>query len=251
MSASLRPLLGCTALALSVNRSYWVMNLFNGFGLPLIVQAVFGQRMDAPGRTRLLIGNTLFGVLLVILRKTAMVMTADRIFGYRDLLATTGLSRESYLGAMALECCVMALLPLVALGLGVWLGSATPPAAWLWLLPYALAVASLFALGVCLSAVCRSLPSVALAVNLVTMASFTLCPLLYPAERVPAALAPLVTWLPPSLAAEAMAAGWTRAALAPGALLALLAWTLAFVLASLRWFPWTDRPQPAFWKAPQ
>ena len=26
MSASLRPLLGCTALALSVNRSYWVMN---------------------------------------------------------------------------------------------------------------------------------------------------------------------------------------------------------------------------------
>jgi len=31
---------------------------------------------------------------------------------------------------------------------------------------------------------------------------------------------------------------WTQAALAPTA---LLAWTLVFVLASLRWFPWTDR----------
>lgn len=242
MSASLRPLLGCTALALSVNRSYWVMNVFSGLGMPLIVQAVFGQRMDAPGRTRLLIGNALFGVLLVILRKTAMVMTSDRIFGYRDLLATTGLSRESYLGAMALESAVMALLPLAAVGLSVWLAGVTPPVSWLWLLPYALAVASLFALGACLSAACRSLPSVALATNLVTMGSFALCPLLYPAERVPAALAPVVSWLPPSLAAESMAAGWTQAALAPTALLALLVWTLVFVLASLRWFPWTDRP---------
>ena len=242
MSASLRPLLGCTALALSVNRSYWVMNVFMGFGLPLIVQAVFGQRMDAPGRTRLLIGNALFGVLLVILRKTAMVMTSDRIFGYRELLATTGLSRESYLGAMALESAVLALLPLAALGFGALAGGATPPASWLWLLPYALAVASLFALGACLSAACRSLPSVALATNLVTMGSFTLCPLAYPAERVPAAIAPVVSWLPPSLAAESMAAGWTQGALAPAALLALLAWTLVFSLATLRYFPWTDRP---------
>jgi len=237
MSASLRPLLGCTALALSVNRSYWVMNLFNGFGLPLIVQAVFGQRMDAPGRTRLLIGNTLFGVLLLILRKHAMVMTADRIFGYRDLLATTGVSREAYLGAAALESCAMGLLPLAALVFGVWLGGATQPASWLWLPPYALAVVALGALGACLSAVCRSLPSVSLATNLVVMASFTLCPLLYPAERVPAALAPFVTWLPPSLAAEAMAAGWQQGALLLGGLLALLAWRLAFVLATLRWFP--------------
>ena len=242
MSASLRPLLGCTALALRVNRSYWAMNVFTGFGLPPIVQAVFGQRMDAPGRTRLLIGNALFGVLLVILRKTALVMTSDRIFGYRDLLATTGLSRESYLGALALESAVMGLMPLAALGLGVLLAGATPPASWLWLLPYALAVASLFALGACLSAACRSLPSVVLATNLVTMASFTLCPLTYPAERVPAALAPIVSWLPPSLAAESMAAGWTQAALAPSALLALLAWTLVFAFATLRWFPWTDRP---------
>ncbi|HEY8153438.1 MAG TPA: ABC transporter permease [Myxococcota bacterium] len=242
MTASLRPLLGCTRLALSVNRSYWVMNVFMGFGLPVIVQAVFGQRMDAPGRTRLLIGNALFGVLLVVLRKTAMVMTSDRIFGYRDLLATTGLSRESYLGAMALEATVMALLPLAALGFCVAVGGAAPPVSWLWLPAYALAVASLFALGACLSAACRSLPSVSLATNLVTMGSFTLCPLAYPAERIPAALAPVVSWLPPSLAAESMAAGWLHATLAPALLLALLAWTLVFALASLRYFPWTDRP---------
>ena len=242
MSASLRPLLGCTALTLSVNRSFWVMNLFNGVGLPLIIQAVFGQRMDAPGRTRLLIGNTLFGVLLMILRKNAMVMTADRVFGYRDLLATTGLSRETYLGASALESCAMGLLPLVTLGLGAWLGGVSMPVSWHWLAPYALSVLSLGALGACLSAACRSLPSVSLATNLVVMASFTLCPLLYPADRVPAALAPVVTWLPPSLAAEAMAAGWTRGVADPGALLGLLAWTLAFALACLRWFPWTDRP---------
>jgi ABC-type polysaccharide/polyol phosphate export permease len=103
-------------------------------------------------------------------------------------------------------------------------------------------VASLFALGACLSAACRSLPSVALATNLVTMGSFTLCPLAYPAERVPALIAPVVSWLPPSLAAESMAAGWTQGALAPAALLALLAWTLVFSLATLRYFPWTDRP---------
>lgn len=242
MSASLRPLLGCTWLALSVNRSYWAMNVFTGFGLPLIVQFVFGQRMDAAGRTRLLIGNALFGVLLVIMRKAAMVMTADRIFGFRDLLATTGLSRETYLGAMALESIVMALLPLAALAVAVGTGGATLPASWLWLLPYALAVASSFALGACLSAACRSLPGVALVTNLVTMGSFTLCPLAYPAERVPAAVAPVVNWLPPSLAAESMAAGWTQAALVPAAPLALLAWTLVFALAGLRYFPWTDRP---------
>jgi ABC-type polysaccharide/polyol phosphate export permease len=239
---SLRPLLGCARLQLEVERTFWAMNVFSGFAMPLIVVGVFGQRMEADARTRLLIGSALFGVLLVVLRIAAIAMTADRVFGFRDLLATTGVSRSTYLGARVLMGFAMGALPLAALGAGSLFDGIEPPASWLWLAPFALALLSFQALGACISALCASMPSAGLAANLVTMAAFTLCPLTYPLERVPKLLAPLVSWLPPSLAAEAMASGWAEGSLPALPLLGLLAWTLAFTLATLRWFPWTDRP---------
>jgi ABC-type polysaccharide/polyol phosphate export permease len=237
---SLRPLLGCTWLQLEVERTFWAMNVFSGVAMPLIVVGVFGQRMEGDARTRLLIGSVLFGVLLVVMRIAAMAMTADRVFGFRDLLATTGVSRESYLGARVLMGMAMGILPLAALAAGSLFDGIAPPASWLWLVPYALALVSFQSLGACIASFCPSMPSAGLAANLVTMAAFTLCPLTYPLERVPKLMAPLVSWLPPSLAAEAMAAAWTRGALPLLPLVALLAWTLLFTLASLRWFPWTD-----------
>jgi ABC-type polysaccharide/polyol phosphate export permease len=238
---TLRPLVGQARLALRLSRVYWLMNVFSGLLLPLIVLGVFGQRMPAEGRSRLLIGSALFGAIMVVLRKAGISLTADRVFGQRELLATTGLSRESYLGGMALEAFAISLLPLGVLAAGPVLAGVPAPASWLWLPPYLLAIAAFYTLGVCLSCVSPSLPSSVLATNLAGMGFFAFCPLAYPAERVPALVRPLVAWLPPSLAAEAMAAAWAGHALSPAALVALAAWVLLFGLAGWRWFPWTDR----------
>lgn len=237
---ALRPTIGCYLLSMRINRAFWVMNVFVGLVLPVLVQAVFSARLEPAGRTRLLVANVLLALAMVTFRKAGIVLTVDRVFGYRDLLATTGVTRSAYLGAYALDALTLSLLPLGVFAAGVWLLDVPPPASWSWLPPYVLSAVALFTFGVWFGSRTRSLPAVVLAVNLAVMGALAFCPLAYPPERAPAAIRPLVTWLPPSLSAETMSAGWTGEPVSTLRMALLAAWTLAVGALALRRFPWTD-----------
>ncbi len=240
MSAA-APVLGWYRLAMRLNRYFWGMTLFGGIGLPLIIQAAFGQRLDGAGRTRLLIGNVVLGLAMVVLRRVSFGLVTDRLFGHRDLVATTALTRGGYLLAYAAEALTVALLPLCVVALAALLPGVTPPSSWEWLVPYALLAASLFALGVVFGSVANSVPAVSLLANVATLVVVAFCPVSYAAERVPDLLRPLVTLLPPSLAAERMAALWDGGALAGGAVALLAAWAAGLLALAWRLLPWTDR----------
>lgn len=161
------PAVGVYRVLMAMNRQFWIMTVFSALLLPLIVQGAFGQRLESDERTRLLLGNALFGALMISMRRTGIVLVADRIFGYRELLATTSVSRSAYLLAHGLDSLSLALLPLGVLVWGVALGGVEPPASWHWLGAYAVGIASMFALAVLLGARMRSMPSAVLATNLV------------------------------------------------------------------------------------
>ncbi len=233
----LRPTLGLFALNMRLNRRFWVMNVFNGLGLPLIVQFAFGQRMDEAGRTRLLIGNVLLGVLLLTLRKTTLNLTFDRVFGARRLLATTGVTRGAYVMANALDALSMAILPLGAALIAILWGGVPAPTSWAWVVPYLVGSVAFLMLAGWLGAGAGNMPSMSLQVNLVVMVAIAFCPLTYPAERVPDLLGPLVLGLPPSLAAEGMARGWDGSVWMPG-VLDLVAWSGLLAMLAQRRFRW-------------
>jgi ABC-type polysaccharide/polyol phosphate export permease len=237
---ALRPTLGLYVLSMRINRTFWVMNVFTGLVLPVIVQAVFSPKLDPDARTRLLVANVILALAMVTFRKAGIVLTVDRVFGYRDLLAATGVTRHAYLGAYALDALTLSLLPLGVFAAGVGLLGVPPPVSWSWLGPYALSAASLFVFGIWFGCKSQSLPPVVLAVNLATMGAMAFCPLAYPPERAPALLRPLVSVLPPSLSAETMSAGWLGEPVSPLQLALLAVWTLGVGVLALRRFPWTD-----------
>ena len=237
MAFSLRPAIGLFALNARLNRRFWVMNLFNGFFLPLIVQGAFGQRMTEVGRTRLLIGNVLLGLLLLTLRKTTLNLTFDRLFGARRLLGTTGVTRGSYIAANALDALSLGLLPLGVVAVTVAFGGVSAPTSLAWLIPYALVSLTFLTLAGWLGAGHGGMPSMSLQVNLVVMAAIAFCPLTYSADRVPPLVAPIVLWLPPSVAAESIAAAW-NGPLPLSAVGWLVAWTMFFGVLANRRFRW-------------
>ncbi len=234
---SLRPTLGLVAVNMRLNRRFWIMNLFNGVLLPAIVLLAFGGYMEPAERTRLLIGNVLLGVLLLTMRKTTLNLTFDRVFGTRRLLAVTGVTRGSYIAANAIDALSMTLVPLVVVAIAVQWADVPPPASWLWLVPYLAGSVAFLTLAGWLAAGEGGMPSMALQVNLVVMFAISFCPLLYPSERVPALIAPVVRWLPPSLAAEGMAAGW-GGGLEVGGLFGLAVWAVLLGALAQRRFRW-------------
>lgn len=241
MSDALRPVLGLYRLLMHINRTFWAMNVFMALILPLIVQAAFASQLGRPARTRLLICNVLLGLAMVTFRKVGLTLTLDRVFGYRDLLATGGVTRNVYLAAYALDAFTLALLPLGVAVVAVAALQVPAPASWDWLGAYALSAVVLFALGVWFARRAKSLPPVVLTVNLAVMGAMAFCPIAYPPERAPALIRPIVSLLPPSLSAETMAAGWAGEPLPTGPLALLAGWTLLFALLAWRQFPWTDR----------
>lgn len=240
MSAAL-PMLGFYRLNTRVNRSFLGMTLFGGIGLPLIIQAAFGQGLDPEARTRLLIGNVVFGLSMVVLRQTSFGLVVDRTFGYRDLVATTGLTRGAYLAAYGLHGASLGVLPLVVIAAGFALPGVAPPTSMAWLAPYLLTVVAFFALGAIFGGVAEGLPAVSLMANLAVLFTVAFCPVTYPLEHVPALLRPVVSLLPPSLAAELMADLWHGGPLADPRLLGLGVWSVALLALAWRVVPWTDR----------
>jgi len=231
--------LGQYRLLLRLNRQYWFANLFVGFGFPLLLQAVLAVQVPPEGHTRLLIGNAVLALLMVTFRPSCFLPVFDRLTGRLGLLATTPLSRRGYLAAVGLDSLAMVLLPLAVVVAGVALLGVPAPASLAFAPLLVLTGGVLSAAGLWLSSFMKSLPATGLAVNAATMFLVAFCPLAYPMERVPSLLVPLVSVLPPTLCAEAMAASWSGEAVASWRLAALAAWGVGLGAAAHRAFPWT------------
>jgi ABC-type polysaccharide/polyol phosphate export permease len=235
-----RPLLGHLRLVARLNRSAWLVHVFSGLLMPLLLLAALAAYVGPAERMRLMLGAVVFGALMAIPRKIAVSAAQDRTLGRRELLASAGLVRSAYLGSMAADAALVALLPLGVALSGSLLFGLAGPAAWGWLPLYALFVGSLYGAALCVAAVARSVEMVNVILNLSIMAALSLCPVTYPIERTPEVLRPLLAALPPSLAAELMTASWQGASLQLEGVLGLAAWSL--LLGCLAWwtFPWTD-----------
>lgn len=237
--SGVRALGGLLLLQLRLTRYFWFTNAFFGVGLPLITLAIYAQRLPGPARTRLVIGNVFLSVLMVT-RNLANELAFDRISGQRDLVATTALTRSGYLGGHVLHTLTQVVLPLTVLALAFPLFHVSLPASSAWVVPFVLGYVSLIGLSLCVGAYARSLPVVSMLSNLVVLGSMAFCPLLYPVERVPAIIRPVVDLLPPTLSAELMEQAWTGQGLAPGSLLLLATWTAGLLAYGWHALPWTE-----------
>lgn len=231
-------------LWMRINRLYWVANTFFGLGIPLAFQGVLSHVVgEERGRTRLLIGNAVVGAMMVTLRKTCLTISIDREMHYRELVATTGVSRRAYLLASFFDAATISLLPLSLLCLGpLVLPGVDPPASFAYLPLFVLLIVLLYATAISLASIPMSIPGIQILVNLVMMGTLALCPILYPLERVPGLFREVIGVLPPSLAVELLAASWSGVAIPGWELATLVAWTVALLALGIRRFPWTDTP---------
>ena len=240
MTVAWRPVWGYYVLLVRLVRIHLIFNLIVGVCIPLITFLIYTQRSAAGGHTRVLVGNILFAALMMIARSPANDMVFTRISGLQRLLATCGLTRSGYLVAVGLFALTFAVCPMGVMALGLLLSEVAPPVSWLWLGPFLLAIASMIGAAYYIGATIDSLPGISLVSNLMVMGSLAFCPLLYPADRVPAFMQPVVDLLPPTLSAESMTAAWQGLPVVWWHLPLLAAWTLLFAVPGIRRFRWTE-----------
>jgi ABC-type polysaccharide/polyol phosphate export permease len=236
----LRVAAGYMLLVQKRNRRFFVFLAFLGLVLPLILQASFGQQLDAEGRTRLLLGNVTFGALMLVMRKASSYVGADRISGTGALLRTTLLTRSVYLGSLAADALLTSLLPLGVALLGCAMSGIAGPQSMAWLVPYGLFIAAIFWIGAFCAQLGQS-PAVArTTVNLVAIASIVFCPVYYPVDRAPSFVQALVSFSPAGAGTEAMAAGWEGESLPLLEMATLAVWAAVFAFATVRRLSWGD-----------
>ena len=214
----------------------WMSNLFYAFMLPLIVYLLVRSAAAAEqSKPILMTGTILNAAILVNIRHLTRQMNRDRATGAFALLATCGVTRTHYIAARLLDVAGLAILPLAAGAAIVVFDSSAFMGLTKWWLHYSLFVAALAGISGCLVAFLRP-PLTGLAANLTTVLFFALCPLYYPATRVPDMFSGVVRWLPPALAAEGMRVGDGSVESA----VALAVWVfVSWGLAGVR-FPWTN-----------
>jgi hypothetical protein len=226
-----RPIVGLFVLRLSLNRGSWRFNVAYIIGIPLFFFLWGrGQAANQLDPTRLLIGTLVLSALVSVLRQVGKAVTMDLGGPGWELLSTTELTPNRYLAAQLLDGLSLASLPIILLALVVILGFPNAPTALGWLVPYFLGVVSFTAIGVGLAAAPRT-PSPFgnpwSTVTAVSLAAF--CPLLYPIDRVPEVILPIVEVLPPTLVSTAMLASWTGEGMAESQLAALGGWCFVLI----------------------
>jgi len=240
MRRRIRLLVGLYALLQSVNRKFIWVAVCLGFCLPLLLQAVLGTWIEPSERAGLMLANLIIAVAMLSFRKAGIVLTADRLFGVRDLLATAGVTRNDYLLAYLLDAVTLSAIPIGAALVAAATMKVAPPTSWAWLVPYTVSAIMLFAAGVLISACVRSIPPAVLAVDLGLMGSLALCPIAYPPDRVPLLIRPLISLSPPTLAAKAIGASWNGGQVFGTSMLLLCSWTMLLAFAAWQSFPWTN-----------
>jgi len=240
MHAHLRPAWGLLLLFLRMTAQSWFTMLFYSIALPIICFVIFSADADLELRRRMLLGNVMFSIVMVYMRVPSMDAVFEREAGLFDLLGTTGATKTTYLLAKAFELALLAFMPMTVLVYGAVSGSLGHPASFVWPIPLVIGAVSLMAFALVIAATSPSIPAAGLLSNFAVMASLCLCPLVYPADRVPPLIRPITAVLPPTLTIEMFEGAWVGGRLAAGPLALLVAWTALLGTYGWRRFRWTE-----------
>ncbi|MDP9886116.1 ABC-2 type transport system permease protein [Sinomonas atrocyanea] len=164
----------------------------------------------------------------------------DRRYGVLRFLSTTPLGRGGLIAGKVLAVLVVLAVQVVVIG-GVALTLGWRPGALgvlLGLPLLALGAAAFTALGLLIAGTAR--PEATLAVtNLVWILLGVLGGIVLPVQRVPAALAPVVGFLPSGALGDAVRSAFLEGSLNVPAAAVLLTWTVLAGAAATRWFRWS------------
>lgn len=229
---------GFVRLQLVVHRANLLFSVFYGVVVPLLLLLVARYSFDGFSiSSGHIIGILVLSGLLVTVRYAVFVIADEQINGTVSLIGTTQLSSATYMVARMLEIMILGALPLMTLAIALVICDVAPPRSASWIIAYA---AAIYVFG--MSALCISFlvaPATALlTANIVTVAAAAFCPLLYPLERVPELLQPLVVRLPPTLAADLIAKNWSAGEMTDlRSGLVLAAWAVALTVIAMRRVP--------------
>jgi ABC-type polysaccharide/polyol phosphate export permease len=233
----LAPALALSGLRLRLFRNYVGFQLIVDIGLPTGYALLTSRVLRPEFYDRLPVAAFLMASTLSLFRMPAILAMIEREFGTGSLLRTTGLSEADQVIASLVSLLYFAVFPALAYALTAVAMRTPPPAALGYWLPLAAYALTMHGLALLVGRPFRTFGPFSLTVNLVVVAAATLCPLFYPAERVPRLLWPIVAWLPPTLAAES--ASLARHGASAGATtLALIGWMVASLVAGYILAPW-------------
>lgn len=164
----------------------------------------------------------------------------DRRYGVLRFLSTTPLGRGGLIAGKVVAVLVVLAVQIVVIG-GVALALGWRPGVvglLLGLPLLALGAAAFTALGLLIAGTAR--PEATLAVtNLVWILLGVMGGIVLPAERVPAAIAPLVGFLPSGALGDAVRSAFLEGTLNVPAAVVLVLWTVLAGAAATRWFRWS------------
>lgn len=234
----MRNVLSFLRLQFVLYRAKWLAFGFYGAALPIAILMVANQfSADGGSSARQYDGLLIFASTLIVYRQLSHTIAVDQLLGILPLLRCTQLQKHQYLLARFLEALLLSLLPLLTVAIVVAIRGDAFHIQALDFIGYLLWIIILWSSATCLIGLIRP-PSSFQLTNLVTLAVPTLFPLFYPPERVPAAIQPLIQWLPPSLAMEALQGVGRGASELP--LVGLGLWCLVLIPVALVSAPWAE-----------
>jgi ABC-type polysaccharide/polyol phosphate export permease len=234
------------ALVFSLWRLRQRLNRYNGFWVAtygLLLPGVLSlwaqsHASDRDFSKRVIVGTFVLGLFSLAAKRVAQTTTRERNYGVWDLLKTTRITRNHYLIAHVLDLLAQLAVPMAGLAIAALLYPDLTPRSVKWVLPAVLSALTFGALALLIAGVVPH-RLCGMIVNAMLVLSLAFCPMLYPSERVPRGLWPVVRVLPPTLATEAMLPAWNGAAVPAHDVAGLLIWACVAAILVLRFFPWT------------
>jgi ABC-type multidrug transport system permease subunit len=237
MRSSLALVLALVRLRLRLHRHNGFWLLAYGVLLPgslsLWAQA---HATTAEFSQHVIIGTFVLGIHMLIAKRAAHSVSAERMQGMWALLATTRVTRREYLAAQLIDLLALVTVPMLGLVVAAFMYPNLTPKTALWLLPTVMSAFWCGATGIAIAA--RSSRQVAgLMVNVLVVSMLAFCPLLYPPARVPLDMRAVVDVLPPTVAVNAIVEAWSGAPASTGQLALLACWSIVALLLLVRVFP--------------
>lgn len=198
MSAS--GVVAVSRLRMKVNLTYFAAQFLLDIGLPVAYAITAAATAPQAGATRLAVGVFILTATLSMMRTPASFLLYERLTGVRELLSSTGVTSAEYLGSNLVSALYFMVYPVVAYLAACFILHASPAIDGATILALVLYAALMHGFALLLSSVINSVGAMALTSNLLVLITAALCPLYYPAERVPEQIWPLVEVLPGSLA---------------------------------------------------
>lgn len=221
-----------------------------GIGIPVLMVVMFGLIPSANTPTKSMGGLTVFSAYFPALLTFAMAMLAflnlpTHLADYRQQgilrrLGTTPVPPAWMLAAQVainLALAVAALVILVVAGtVGFDLGA--PRELGGFTLALALSIASLFAIGLWISAIARSQNAAMVIGQLVWWPTLFFSGMLFPRPSLPAVLRDIGDWTPPGAAVHALQDSMAGTFPSAQLLLVLAGWAVVFGFLAVRFFRW-------------